>query len=58
MTHGLLGHNLLHWPVDYANSGCGECGIKVRLCPSEARRLLYSNTFGVADWPHLLGYRS
>ena len=28
MTRGLSGHNLLHWPVDYANSGCGECGSK------------------------------
>jgi hypothetical protein len=44
MTHGLSGQNPLHWPVDCANSGCGKCGIKVRSCSSEARRLLYGNT--------------
>ena len=33
MTHGLSGQNPLHWPIDRANSGCGECGIEVRSCP-------------------------
>ena len=39
-----FGQNPLHLPVDCADSGCGECGIKVRSCPSEARYLLYGNT--------------
>jgi Protein of unknown function (DUF3108) len=28
MTHGLSGQNSLYWPVDCANSGCGECGLE------------------------------
>jgi hypothetical protein len=42
MTHAVSGQNPFHWPFDCANSGLSECGIKVRSCPSEARRLLYA----------------